>query len=147
MGDCLCGCRPGEEFCQRRDWVGREYKDAMAGVDAAADADYVDMMREAHDAVEDKIGDVPGEARWVNALGEEVDLDNIDAEYALNIYTMVCTRRGALGYTDSEMRSDPLVQKLREVILTGRDRNTHDKLRARRYNIMCRFRGLPFRAR
>ena len=92
-------------------------------------------------------GSVLGQARWVNALGEEVDLDNIDAEYALNIYTMVCMRRGMLGFTDSDMREDPLVQKLREVILTGRDRNVHDKVRERRYNIMCRFRGLPFRAR
>jgi hypothetical protein len=84
---------------------------------------------------------------WRNALGEPVDLDNIDREYALNILTMVLLRRGMRGYTDQEIREDPLVEKLRDVVLNGREKNVHDRLRAKRYNLLCKLEGLPYRAR
>lgn len=84
--------------------------------------------------------------QWFNALGEEVDLDNIDREYALNILSMVLPARASLGYTPDEIREDALVQKLRDIVLNGRTMNSHDRLRAIRYNFACRLRGLPFRA-
>lgn len=89
---------------------------------------------------------MPGEARWHNALGEEVDLDDIDAEYALNILTHYSLNCGKRGYTDDDMRASPLVQKLRQVILFGRQRNPDDDRRAADYNARCEARGIAFRA-
>lgn len=93
------------------------------------------------------------EARWLNSLGEEVDLDNIDREYALNILCMVLLRRGrmqnihdSLGIPREDVREDPLVQKLRDVVLTGRAPNKRDRIRAIRYNMRNKRRGLPYRA-
>lgn len=95
------------------------------------------------------------EARWFNSLGEEVDLDNIDREYALNILSMVLLRHGrdqgyaeAFGYDDTpvDLREDPLVNKLREVVLTGREKNLRDRARAVRYNMLNKRAGKPFRA-
>lgn len=83
---------------------------------------------------------------WTNALGEPVDLDDIDREYALNILTMALLRRGDWGCTSAEVREDELIQKLREVILTGRTPTARDRMRGRRYNALCRLRGLSFRA-
>lgn len=84
---------------------------------------------------------------WRNVFGEPVDLDNIDREYALNILTMTLLRRGRFGYTPDEIREDPLVQKLRAVVLNGRERNFTDRLRAVSYNARCTLKGLPFRAK
>jgi hypothetical protein len=84
--------------------------------------------------------------RWLDSLGREVDLDNIDREYALNILTMVLLRRGRGGYTDAEIREDALVQKLREVVLTGREPNHEDRRRAFKYNIDNIKAGKRFRA-
>lgn len=50
------------------------------------------------------------------------------------------------GYTADEMRDDPLIQKLREVVLTGREKNASDRKRAILYNLRNRKRGLPWRA-
>lgn len=87
---------------------------------------------------------MPTEARWFDSLGREVDLDNIDKEYALNILTMVLLRRGRDGYDD--VREDALVQKLREVVLTGREPSGEDRKRAARYNVENVAAGLPYRA-
>jgi hypothetical protein len=87
------------------------------------------------------------EARWFNVLGDEVDLDDIDREYALNIYTMAVQRRALLGYTSKDFRADPLIQKLRDVILDGRKPNLRDRIRGERYNVAMRKLGLPFRAK
>lgn len=89
---------------------------------------------------------ISSEARWVDALGREVDLDNIDREYALNILSMVLLRRGRLGLSDDDIRNDPLVQKLRDVVLTGRKPNLSDRLRAMDYNVRNRLAGKSFRA-
>jgi hypothetical protein len=86
------------------------------------------------------------EPRWFDSLGREVDLDDIDREYALNILTMVLLRRGLLGYTSKEIRVDPLVQKLRDVVLSGREPNQADRNRANQYNIDNAAAGKPFRA-
>lgn len=84
--------------------------------------------------------------RWVDALGREVDLDNIDREYALNILTMVLLRRGREDCFPDDIRQDALVQKLRNVVLNGRAPNARDADRARQYNARCDTQGLPFRA-
>lgn len=86
------------------------------------------------------------ERRWFNVFGEEVDLDSIDRLYALNILSMVLFNHGLLGSSREEAEKDPLVLRLREIVLNGRDRNTRDRLRALRYNLRCRRRGLPYRA-
>jgi hypothetical protein len=54
--------------------------------------------------------------------------------------------RGALGFTDKDMREDPLVQKLRDVILNGREPNYRDRQRAKRYDNLNEFKGLPWRS-
>lgn len=84
--------------------------------------------------------------RWFDALGREVDLDNIDREYALNILTMVLLRRGKAWATPDDIRQDALVQKLRDVVLNGRAPNARDADRARQYNARCDAQGIPFRA-
>ena len=84
---------------------------------------------------------------WRNAFGEPVDLDNIDREYALNIYTMVVRRRGVWLWSDDEIRDDPLVQKLREVILKDAKKTPRHVARAIRYNAKARARGLRWRAK
>lgn len=87
-----------------------------------------------------------GEARWRDALGNEVDLDDIDVEYALNILTHYTLRCGKRGMTDDDMRANPLVQKLRKTIMFGRQPNPDDIARAKEYNEKCEKRGLAFRA-
>lgn len=89
---------------------------------------------------------MPERPLWTNAFGEPVDLDNIDREYALNIYTMVIKRRGLWMCSDEQIREDPLVQKLREVILAGAKKRPSDRLRAIRYNVKARAAGIRFRA-
>jgi hypothetical protein len=86
------------------------------------------------------------EARWKNVFGQEVDLDNIDRQYALNILSMTLLRRGSIGATRQDCIDDPLIQKLREVVLEGREPNLSDRIRGRIYNLRCRLRGLPHRA-
>ncbi len=83
---------------------------------------------------------------WTDVFGHEVDLDNIDRVYALNIlthHTLVCGRR---LNSHSDMRRDPLVQKLRAVVLGGREPNLRDRLRATWYDVRCAWKGLPWRA-
>ena len=84
--------------------------------------------------------------RWYDSLGREVDLDDIDREYALNIFTMVVSRRARQGYRAADFKEDPLIQKLREVILTGREPTPEDYARAMQYNADNARAGLPFRA-
>lgn len=85
--------------------------------------------------------------RWQNALGEDVDLDNIDRKYALNIYSMVLRRRAQMGYTTQDVKEDNLLHKLYGIILDGRKPNLRDKLRAEHYNFHTKRAGLPFRAK
>lgn len=87
------------------------------------------------------------EPLWRNVFGEPVDLDNIDREYALNILMMATTSRAQRGYTSQEFRDDPLIQKLREVILSRRRKRLRDLLRALNYNRRCKAAGYPYRAR
>lgn len=97
---------------------------------------------------------MPSEVLWHNAFGEPVDLDKIDREYALNIYTMATMRRvrswELMGYSAAEqdefMREDALIQKLREVILKGAAKRPRDRARALRYNAKARKLGLRWRA-
>lgn len=83
---------------------------------------------------------------WYNVFGERVDLDDIDNRYALNILTMALLRRGRRGVTDREVRVDPLIQKLREVVLYGRSPKLRDRIRAIKYNRRARREGIPLRA-
>ena len=83
---------------------------------------------------------------WHNAFGEPVDLDDIDKEYALNILSMVISTRTLRGYTREDFQNDPLVEKLRSVVLNGREKNARDRLRGWCYNWRCRRAGLPYRA-
>lgn len=87
---------------------------------------------------------MPSSPIWFDSLGREVDLDNIDKEYALAILTMVLLRRGRRGATD--VRHDPLIDKLRDVVLNGRAPNEADLARARAYNEKNKAAGLPYRA-
>lgn len=89
------------------------------------------------------IGDKP--VLWRNAFGEPVDLDKIDKRYALNILTMVL-RRTRNDATANDLRHDPLIQKLRDVVLNGRDPDDSDLPKAHDYNARCEAEGLPFRA-
>lgn len=109
-----------------------EHKRQMAAVDEAA-------RRE-------RTGEAADRPRWLDSLGREVDLDNIDREYALNILTMVVFRRGRRGYEMEDLRHDALVQKLRDVVLNGREPNAEDRRRAMQYNIDNVGAGLPYRA-
>lgn len=84
------------------------------------------------------------EARWYNAFGEEVDLDNIDREYALNILSMFLLNSGLRGFIVD--KDHPLTTKLRDVILNGRKPTMRDRARAFAYNIRCVREGKPFRA-
>ncbi len=86
------------------------------------------------------------DALWRNVFGDEVNLDDIDRAYALNIYTMVVAKRARRGYTRDDFMGDPLVQKLREVILAGREPNLRDKLRGAAYSMRCWAAELPYRA-
>jgi hypothetical protein len=90
---------------------------------------------------------------WINVFGEEVDLDSIDREYALNIYTMAVRRRVewwsdslSSAEIDERLREDPLIEKLREVILKDAKKTPRDRLRAIRYNQRAAKRGLRWRA-
>jgi hypothetical protein len=88
-----------------------------------------------------------GEARWFNAFGEEVDLDNIDREYALNILSMYILNSGLrCAHSHESIKVDPLVEKLRDVILNGRKPTMRDRARAFAYNIRCVREGKSFRA-
>lgn len=84
--------------------------------------------------------------RWFNSLGQEVIIEEIDREYALNILTMVLLRCGRAGCDDQEVRQDPLVQRLRPVVLHGREPNEADAERGALYNKQNRRLGMPFRA-
>lgn len=92
--------------------------------------------------------DITETVLWRNVFGDPVDLDNIDKTYALNILTMVLLSRGRYydAYTQEDIRDDELVQKLRDVVLNGRDKNYVDRLRAISYNARCKLKGLRFRA-
>jgi hypothetical protein len=86
------------------------------------------------------------EPTWTNAHGEPVDLDNIDKVYALNIlshYTLNC---GRLGYDHEDMRNNALVQKLRGIVLDGREPNLRDRLRATWFDVRCAWKGMPWRS-
>lgn len=87
-----------------------------------------------------------GEPQWFNVFGEEVDLDDIDRSYALNILCMALVSRGLHGHTDDEIRQDTLITKLREVVLDGRERTLRDRWRALKYNWRCWRADLPYRA-
>lgn len=56
------------------------------------------------------------EPRWYNIHGEEVDLDRIDREYALNILLLLYNRR---RHERVDPYTDPLIQKLRLRVLYG----------------------------
>ncbi len=104
----------------------------------------------------DELQDVEGESykdyikarepRWRNVFGAEIDLDNIDRDYALNILLMAHARRVRMGFTRDDMIEDRLMQKLREVVLDGRKPSARDRIRASAYNVRCRLHGLPYRA-
>ena len=80
-------------------------------------------------------------------MGNEVDLNDIDREYALNILTMVVFRRGEMGlWSMDDLRHDALVEKLRDVVLTGREPGAKDRVRAFQYNLDNVRAGLPYRA-
>lgn len=87
-----------------------------------------------------------GVAKWFNVFGEEVDLDTIDSEYALNIL-MHTLGRARAGWTREELMADPLVQKLRERILAGVKPTWRDRVRGTAYNVRCKLTGLPYRAK
>lgn len=99
-----------------------------------------------HGALDGQPGSVIGEARWNNAFGESVDLDDINRVYALNILTLVLLRRGRAGMSNDEVRHDPLVSKLREVVLVGREPTDEDNQRAIAFNQRCAAFGLTHRA-
>lgn len=126
-----------------------DYKRQAAHVDEAARRDAGPLrIREVIERVGDSVvvGETRNESMWRNSLGEPVDLDNIDSEYALNIYTMAVKRRGANAVSETEMRADPLLQKLREVILAGKKPGPEDHRRAMVYNALNAARGLRWRA-
>lgn len=83
---------------------------------------------------------------WYDVFDRPVDLDDIDKRYALNILTMALLRRGRRGATDADIRVDPLIQKLREVTLHGRDPKLRDRVRAFKYNRRARREGISLRA-
>lgn len=83
---------------------------------------------------------------WHDVFGDPVNLDDIDKRYALNILTMALLRRGRRGVTDKELLTDPLIQKLREVVLNGRDPKLRDRVRAFKYNRRAKREGIPLRA-
>lgn len=56
------------------------------------------------------------EARWFNIYGDEVDLDSINREYALNILLRLYDRR---RHEWADPYTDPLIQKLRQRVLDG----------------------------
>lgn len=85
-------------------------------------------------------------ARWFNVFGEEVDLDDIDRSYALNILMMFAQHKARQGYSRDWIESHPLTRKLREATLKGRDPEPQDRIRAMFYNARCRLFGLPYRA-
>lgn len=82
---------------------------------------------------------------WHNVFGDPVDLDDIDKRYALNILTMVLAGRERYA-GPRELRRDPLIQKLRLIVLNGRDPNIRDRIRAIKYNRRARRAGLSLRA-
>lgn len=83
---------------------------------------------------------------WKDSLGRDVDLDDIDKEYALNILCMAIYNRAMRGLTRREIESSALIKKLREVVLTGREPNERDRKRAKAYNVLNAEAGMPFRA-
>ncbi len=82
------------------------------------------------------------EARWVNVFGEEVDLDDIDRIYALNILTHLLSHPAVRTMSPSAVQNSPLVNKLREVILEGRDPNYYDCMRYVDYKLRCHEEGI-----
>lgn len=79
---------------------------------------------------------------WKNSLGEPVDLDTINREYALNILMMYVARKARQGWLNEDFREDELTQELRDVILTGRDRDGGDSLREAAYTERKAARGV-----
>ena len=60
---------------------------------------------------------------------------------------MAVFRRGRGSYSTLEsLRDDALIQKLREIILTGREPSAEDRKRAFEYNLDNIRAGKPFRA-
>lgn len=84
---------------------------------------------------------------WYNVLGDEVDLNKIDREYALNILMHVHGRMAWCGTEQAETRNDELIQELRKVVLSRRRRRPRDVWRAFNYNRRCKKAGYPYRAR
>lgn len=75
---------------------------------------------------------------WTNSLGQPVDLDNIDRQYAIRILAHLAGHYGA--------GSEALVEKLVEVATNGRAPTEADLARARAYNDKNKALGLPWRA-
>lgn len=111
------------------------------------------------------------DGKWYNVFHEEVNIEEIDREYALNILTMYMTNKvwreglfagihvaqpespGKLGAAVAgegrpTWREDPLYNRLRDRILSApKRRRPRDVFRAIRYNVRCRYHKLPYRAR
>lgn len=86
-------------------------------------------------------------AVWYDSLGRKVDLDNIDKRYALNIYTMYVMRQALrFGMGPKDLVHDELAQKLREVMMTGREPNESDRARAAEYDALNAKNRKPFRS-
>jgi hypothetical protein len=148
---------PGEEpqtfvvAGDERPFTIGDYKRIAGQIDEAARRDaHFDEVRErfrALDTDDTRIEDTKSrEPRWYNVHREEVDLNNIDREYALNILMLAHANRVKMGYTREDFIEDRLIQKLRGIVLEGREKNLRDKIRGARYNLRCRVRGLPYRA-
>lgn len=141
MSDCLCSCREGEEFCKLNERKAAEVRERFrAFVPEPPPVEYVELkarMREAS---------INAEPSWRNVWGQEIDLDDIDREYALNILMMAHTTRVLMDYTRDDFMRDRLIQKLRGIVLEGREPSWRDKIRGARYNARCRRKGLPYRA-
>lgn len=96
--------------------------------------------------------DVPYGAAWYDAHGRPVNIEQIDKRYALNILTMVVGRIYVANADLPEhevgdiIRNHPLVQRLRETVLNGRDPDVRDRARAVEYNELSERRGIPFKA-
>lgn len=59
---------------------------------------------------------------------------------------MYLLNAGLRGVGHDSIREDALVNKLRDVILVGREPTRYDRARAAAYNVRCWLLGLPYRA-